>query len=108
MRGPVSSRGRLLSRVRTPPGPWHPLNPEGRWGLGLAKPCFRASQVALEVKNLPANANAEDVKDLGSIPGWGGNGNPLQYSCLGNIMDRRAWPGYNPRGCEESDRTEMT
>ena len=35
--------------------------------------------------------------DLGSIPGWGrspgeGNSNPLQYSCLENSMDRRAWP----------------
>ena len=34
--------------------------------------------------------------DTGSIPGWGrspgkGNGNPLQYSCLGNPMDRGAW-----------------
>jgi len=39
---------------------------------------------------------AEDTGDLGSIPGSGrshaeGNGNPLQYSCLGNPMDRGAW-----------------
>ena len=43
------------------------------------------------VKNLPANA-----RDMGSIPGLGrsprdGNGNLLQYSCLGNPMDRGAW-----------------
>ena len=43
------------------------------------------------VKTLPANAG-----DLGSIPGSGrspgeGNGNPLQYSCLGSPMDRGAW-----------------
>ena len=43
------------------------------------------------VKNLPANAG-----DSGSIPGsgrslGGGNGNPLQYSCLGNPMDRGTW-----------------
>jgi len=43
------------------------------------------------VKNLPAI-----IGDTGSIPGWGrspgeGNGNPLQYSCLGNPMDRGAW-----------------
>ena len=43
------------------------------------------------VKNLPAN-----VEDVGSIPGSGrslgeGNGNPLQYSCLGNSVDRGAW-----------------
>ena len=40
--------------------------------------------------------NAGDVRDLGSIPGSGrspgvGNGNPLQYSCLENSMDREAW-----------------
>ena len=44
-----------------------------------------------EVKNLPANAG-----DPGSVPGLGrspgeGNGNPLQYSCLENPMDRGAW-----------------
>ena len=45
------------------------------------------------VKNLPANA-----EDAGSVPGLGstrspgeGNGSPLQYSCLGNPMDRGAW-----------------
>ena len=46
------------------------------------------------VKNLPANAG--DTGDIGSIPGLerspgGGNGNPLQYSCLKNPMDRGAW-----------------
>ena len=51
-------------------------------------------QVALVVKNPPANA--EDLKDEGSIPRWGrspggGHGNPLQYSCLKNPMDRGAW-----------------
>ena len=45
------------------------------------------------VKNLPANA--EDTADMGSIPGserspGAGNGNPLQYSCLENSMDREA------------------
>ena len=45
-------------------------------------------------KNLPANAG--DARDVGSIPGLGrspgeGNGNPLQYSCLGNPMYRGAW-----------------
>ena len=49
------------------------------------------------VKNLPANAGASG--DVGSIPGsgrfpGGGNGNPLQYSCLGNLMDRGAWTFY--------------
>ena len=46
------------------------------------------------VKNLPANAG--DVRDGGSIPGSGrapgrGHGSALQYSCLENPMDRRAW-----------------
>ena len=45
-------------------------------------------------KNPPANAG--DIRDTGSIPGSGrslgeGNGNPLQYSCLGNSVDRGAW-----------------
>ena len=50
--------------------------------------------MALVVKNPPANAG--DVRDTGSIPGLGrssrrGHGNPLQYSCLENPMDRGAW-----------------
>ena len=49
--------------------------------------------------------------DLGLIPGLGrspreGNGNPLQYSCLGNLRDRRAWQGYSPCGRKQSDTTE--
>ena len=53
-----------------------------------------ASQVVLVVKNLPVNAG--DQRDVGSIPGLGrstgrGHDNPLQYSCLQNVMDRRAW-----------------
>ena len=48
----------------------------------------------LAVKNPPANAG--DVRDMDSIPGsgrapGGGHGNPLQYSCLENPMDRGAW-----------------
>ena len=50
--------------------------------------------MALLVKNPPANTG--DLRDEGSIPGsgrspGGGNGNPLQYSCLENPMDRGAW-----------------
>ena len=49
------------------------------------------SQVALVVRNLPTNAG--DVRDLWSIPEWGrspggGHGNPLQYSCLENSMNK--------------------
>ena len=54
-----------------------------------------ASQVALVVKNAPANAG--DIRDVGSIPGsrrypGGGHEDPLQYSYLKNAMDRGAWP----------------
>ena len=53
-----------------------------------------ASQVVLVVKNPPANAG--ERRDVGSIPGsgrslGGRHCNPLQYSCLGNSMDRGAW-----------------
>ena len=53
-----------------------------------------ASQVALVVKNPPANAG--NVRDTGSIPGsgrylGGGHGNPFQHSCLENPMDGGAW-----------------
>ena len=53
-----------------------------------------ASQVALVEKNPPTNAG--DVRDTGLIPGsgrfpGGGNGTPLQYSCLENPMDRGPW-----------------
>ena len=52
------------------------------------------------VKNLPANAG--NVRDVGSIPGLGrslegGHGNPFQYSCLENPMDRGAWQATVPR-----------
>ena len=51
-------------------------------------------KVVLEVKNLPANAG--NASDTGLIPRsgrslGGEHGNPLQYSCLKNYMDRRAW-----------------
>ena len=55
---------------------------------------YGASQVVLVVKNPPDNAGA--AGDASLIPGLGrsaggGNGNPLQYSCLQNPMDRGAW-----------------
>ena len=62
--------------------------------LGWAVIKDGASPVALVVKKPPANAG--DLRDLGSIPGLGrfprgGYGNPLQYSCQENPMDRGAW-----------------
>ena len=58
------------------------------------------SRVALVVKSPPANAG--DIRDMGLIPGsgrcpGGGHGNPLQYSCLENPMNRGAWwATYSP------------
>ena len=56
--------------------------------------CFWASQVALVVKSPPANVG--DIRDMDSISesgrsSGGGHGNPLQYSCQDNPMDRGAW-----------------
>ena len=70
----------------------------------------QASQGALVVKNLPANAGA--MRDTGSIPGsgrspGGGHGSPLQYSSLEHPMDRGAWWAYSPWGCKELDTTEV-
>ena len=53
-----------------------------------------ASQVALQVKSPPDNAG--DTGLAGLIPGWARcpgerHGNPLQYSCLENPMEREAW-----------------
>ena len=69
-----------------------------------------ASQVALEVKNLPADAG--DVRDSGLIPGSGrsprgGHGNSLQYSRLENSMDGGAWWATVHR-FKKLDMTEAT
>ena len=66
--------------------------PSGNTSMGL---CFQTQVwVVLTVKNLPVNAG--DPRDTGSIPELGrspggGNGNPLQYSCLENPMDGGGW-----------------
>ena len=59
------------------------------------------------VKNPPANAG-----DMGPIPGWGrsarkGNGNPLQYSCLRNPMDRGVWRATVHSVTEDSNITRQ-
>ena len=59
------------------------------------------------VKNLPSNAG-----DVGLILGAGrspgeGNGNPLQYSCQGNAMDREAWWASDNGVTKESDMTQQ-
>ena len=106
--GLPKGRGGMLGRSRVRnvamdglPGSAYPARDQaaGEKGLGLLMDegvcvgdwaCSRASQVALVVKNPPANAG--DIRDmgLGRSPG-GGLGNPLQYSCLENPMDRGAW-----------------
>ena len=55
-------------------------------------------------------AKAGDIRNVGSIPGSrrsreGGHGNPLQYSCLENPMDRGSW-GITVRGVLKVDTTE--
>ena len=68
-------------------------SPQTLTTLLISYTSIQASQVAL-VKNLPASSG--DIKDMGSSPRLGkchggGHDNPLQYSCLENPMDRRAW-----------------
>ena len=55
------------------------------------------------VKNLPVDAG--DIRDVGLIPGsgrspGGGHGNPLQYSCLENPLDRGAWQATQSMGSQ--------
>ena len=67
-------------------------------------------------KCLPCSSKGKEsacsAGDLDSIPGLGrssreGNGNPLQYSCLENPLDREAWVGYGLWNCKELDMTEQ-
>ena len=67
--------------------------------------------MALVVKNPPASAG--DIRDAGLIPGLErspgeGNGNPLQFSCLENPMDRGAWQAIIHRVAKKLDTTEAT
>ena len=69
-----------------------------------------ASQIALVVKNPLANAG--DARDAGSIAGWGissggRNGNPLQYSCQENPMDRGAWQATVHRIAKSQTRLKL-
>ena len=80
-------------------------------GLNLSSATYWGFPGGTGVKNLPANTG--NTGDAGLILGMGrfprvGNGNPCQYSCLENSMDRGAWHAYSPWGCKESDRTEVT
>ena len=71
---------------------------------------FRSHQIMGFPGGSEVKASACNAGDLGSIPGLGrspgeGNGNPLQYSCLENPMDR-GLVSYSPRGRKGSDMTE--
>ena len=78
----------------------------------------RASQVALMIKNLPANAG--DIRDVGLIlesgispegmarSPEGGHGDPLQYSCLENPHGQRSLEDYSPCSHKELDTREVT
>ena len=68
----------------------------------MAHPGFPGGSVA---KNPPANAGDVDlITELGRFPGEE-NGNPLQYSCLENVMDRKAWQATIHGVTKESDTT---
>ena len=58
------------------------------------------------VKNLPAMQETGVPSLGGEDPLGEGHGNPLQYSCLENPMDRGAWQAYSPWGRKELDTTE--
>ena len=84
------------------------INDEQQANQEIQVPYVRASQVVLVVKNPPFNAGG--IRDTGLTPGLGrspggGNGNPLQYSCLGKPMDRGAQQ-VTVHGVAESDTTE--
>ena len=77
-----------------------------KWFFGSLVTWLWASLVAQMVRSLPA------MWETGFIPGLGrspreGNGNPLQYSCLENSMDQRAWWAIGPWGHKESYTTEQ-
>ena len=83
-------------------------------GFSIRSPS-RAEQL-LFIMGFPGSSDGREPacnsEDPGSIPGLGrspgeGQGNPLQYSCLENPMDRGAWwATVSPGGCKESDVTE--
>ena len=98
------AHGHVSSTVQEPPCQRH-FMPTSSDFVSLSRLYWtRGSPVAQTVKNQPANAGG--VGDTGLIPGTGrfpggGNGNPLQYSCLENPMCRGVW-GVTVQGVEES------
>ena len=79
--------------------------------LGVGVLINGASHVALLVKN--SFASAGDIRDVGWIPGsgaspGGGHGNPLQYSCLENPLDRGSWQATVHRVTKSQTTAEVT
>ena len=65
----------------------------------------------IALQDFTSNESTSSAGDMGLIPGLGrslggGNGNPLQYSCLENPHGQRSLVGYSPCGHKESDTTE--
>ena len=77
---------------------------QGKRQVAASWTTYHSSQVAQVIKNQPAVWETWFDPWSGRFPG-GRNGNPLQYSCLGNPMDRGAWRA-SPWGRKESDTTE--
>ena len=65
---------------------------------------MRGSPSGSVVKNPPANGDVGSIPGVGRFPGEG-NGKPLQYSGLGNPMDRGAWQATVHRVTKETDKT---
>ena len=86
-------RGGVLQSLRIEPT-FLSLNP-----VSSTQQLCDLEQLTSQVKNPPANTG--DIRDMGSIPGLGrspggGNGKPLQYSCLENTHRHRSLTGYSP------------
>ena len=86
--------------------------------VSLFLPSVKLSSIwesTVSLRGFPGGSDSKEstcnVGDLGSIPGFGrspggGDGNPLQYSCLENLHGQRSLTGYSPWALKESDRTE--
>ena len=101
---------RKQSRL-APDGEQRGFHSEAEYKWGKVKGIRGASQVALVVKNLPANAG--DIKDTSPNPAsgrssGGGHGNPPWYSCQENPHGQRSSADYSPQGRTESDTSEAT
>ena len=81
-------------------------------GLGVIPLCLSRGFLGGSDGN-ESSCNAADIRDPGLIPGLGsspegGNGNPLQYSCLEKSQGQRSLEGYSPWGRKESDAERLS